>query len=177
MQATEAQPTAEAREAALTVEGMNCASCVAHVSKAARSVPGVQSANVNLARGRAVVQFDPTKTDPTQVAAAISHSGYHAHVEDLSVSATNAEEQRLAHQHAHARSWFRRFVVGFALWLPVELTHWILYLTDPHAAHRHGWMNWVALLTSTIAITYVGSGFYSGAWKALKNRTTNMATL
>src|SRR5688572_11480484 len=177
MQATEAQATTEPREAALNVEGMTCASCVAHVSKAARSVPGVQSADVNLARGRAVVQFDPAKTDPSQVAAAITNSGYHAHVEDVSVSAANAEEQRLARQQAHARSWFRRFVVGFALWLPVELTHWILYLTDPHAAHRHGWMNWLALFTSTIAITYVGSGFYAGAWKALKNRTTNMDTL
>jgi Cu+-exporting ATPase len=38
-------------------------------------------------------------------------------------------------------------------------------------------MNWVALITSTIAIVYVGSGFYIGAWKALKNRTTNMDTL
>src|SRR5687767_14680568 len=175
MQATEAQhETAQPREAALTVEGMTCASCVAHVSKAARSVPGVQSADVHLARGRAVVRFDPAKTDPTQVAAAINQSGYHAHVVDVSVSAANAEEQRLAHQHAHARSWFRRFIVGFALWIPVELTHWILYLADPHFHHRHGWMNWVALVTSTIAITYVGSGFYAGAWNALKHRTTNM---
>src|SRR5688572_25134380 len=150
MQATEEHHGTEAREAALTVEGMTCASCVAHVSKAARSVPGVQSADVHLARGRAVVQFDPTKTDPAQVAEAISQSGYHAHVEDVSVSAVNAEEQRRARQQAHARAWFRRFVVGFALWLPVELTHWILYLTDAHFDHRHGWMNWVALVTSTL---------------------------
>jgi P-type Cu+ transporter len=178
MQATEAHhETTDAREAAITIEGMDCASCVAHVSKAARGVPGVQACDVNLARGRAVVRFDPAKTDPAQVATAITDSGYHAHVEDLSVSAANAEEQRLARQQAHARAWFRRFVVGFALWLPVELTHWVLYLTDPHAAHRHGWMNWVALVASTIAIVYVGAGFYVGAWKGLKNRTTNMDTL
>ena len=44
-----------AAEVALDVAGMDfCASCVAHVAKAAPAVPGVRDARVELARGRAV---------------------------------------------------------------------------------------------------------------------------
>lgn len=164
------------REATIAVTGMDCASCVAHVSKAARSVAGVEACDVNLARGRAVVRFDPARTDPEHVAEAISQSGYGAQPEDLSISAAYAEEQRLTRQQAHARAWLRRALAGAALWLPVELTHWILYVTAPHAT-AHGWMNWVALAASTVALVYVGSGFYRGAWAALKRGTSNMDTL
>jgi len=162
------------REAAIAVTGMDCASCVTHVEHAARNVPGVQACEVNLARGRAVVRFDPSQTDPQQVAKAITQSGYTAQVEDLSVSASNAEEQRLARQQAHARAWLRRAVVGAILWLPIELLHWLLYTRSPH---MHLGMQWLALAASTIAILYVGAGFYRGAFSALKRGTSNMDTL
>jgi Cu+-exporting ATPase len=162
------------QEATLAVEGMDCASCVAHVEKAAAKVGGVQACSVNLARARAVVKFDPAQTDANAVAAAITDSGYPAHAEHG--SSANAEEQRVAHQAAHARAWFRRAIVGIVLWLPVEALHWILVLTSHHHA-RHLWMNWLALATSTIAIVYVAAAFYRSAWSALRRGTSNMDTL
>ncbi len=87
---------------------MDCASCVAHVEKAASTVPGVQACSVNLARARAVVQFDPHQTTAEKIAEAISDSGYPAAPEVT--SAANVEEQRVAHQEAHARAWFWRAV-------------------------------------------------------------------
>jgi len=62
------------------IEGMTCASCVRRVEKAISAVPGVQSANVNLATERATVAFD----DPSAAGAvldAISKAGYQPHVE------------------------------------------------------------------------------------------------
>jgi Cu+-exporting ATPase len=161
-------------EATLSVSGMDCASCVAHVEKAARKVGGVEGCSVNLARGRAVVRFDPTQTDVEKVAAAITDSGYPAHAE-VEIGA-NAEEKRVAQQAEHARSWFRRAIVGVALWLPVEALHWILTATSHHG-EQHGWMNWLALATSTITIVYLGAAFYRSAWNALRRGTTNMDTL
>src|SRR5256885_8439612 len=108
-------------EAAFAVAGMNCASCVAHVTKAAMKVDGVRSADVNLARGRAVVRFDPIHARADQIAAAITDAGYPSAVEPGETPDANAEEKRLARQAAHARSWFRRAVVGMVLWLPVEM--------------------------------------------------------
>src|SRR6187551_1652165 len=125
------------QEAIFAVSGMDCASCVAHVEKAARKVGGVEACSVNLARGRAVVRFDPAQTDIEKVAAAITDSGYPAHAEVE--TGANAEEHRVAQQAEHARSWFRRAIVGVTLWLPVEALHWILTATSHHG-EQHGWM-------------------------------------
>ncbi len=125
-----------------------------------------------------MVRFDPAQASPEDVAQAISNSGYAAHPEE-SHDPSNVEEERLARQQAHARAWFRRAMVGIALWLPVELTHWILYLLshEGHELHHAMWMNWLSLAAGTLAIVYVGAGFYRGAWSAMRHGATNMDTL
>src|SRR3954468_18211720 len=165
-----------ATEAAFAVTGMDCASCVAHVEKAARKVGGVQERQVNLARGRAVVRFDPAETDPAHIAAAISHSGYPATPEDGNTTSASAEEQRLQRQHHEARAWFLRAVAAIVLWLPVESIHWIRKLAGVHS-HGVDWMVWLSLVTGTIGVVYVGWGFYRSAFRALLRRTSNMDTL
>ena len=45
--------------ASLNIGGMTCATCVGHVEKALRKVPGVSQANVNLVVERATVEFVP----------------------------------------------------------------------------------------------------------------------
>ncbi len=57
------------------IEGMTCASCVSRVEKAIRAVPGVASANVNLATERATVAFSG-QPDAQAVTAAIEKAGY-----------------------------------------------------------------------------------------------------
>src|SRR5581483_2218029 len=167
--------TAPSSQAALDVAGMDCASCVAHVEKAARQVPGVQGCDVSLARGRAVVKFDPNRTDPHAVAQAISAIGYPAAPESPGVAAGNVEEQRVNRQRREANAWLRRALAGVLLWLPVELLHWTLYLTS--GGQMRMWMDWLAFATSSVAIVYVGWGFYRGALSALRRGTTNMDTL
>ncbi len=169
-------------EAAFSVDGMNCASCVAHVERAARKLPGVEACSVNLARGRAVVQYDPRQASPQQIADAVSKSGYSAMVEALQSTDPNTspEEARVARQAATANSWFHRAIAGLVLWLPVELTHWIVQLTTDSAAHIHrrvDWMVWLSLASSSIALVYVGAAFYRNAFAAAKRGATDMDTL
>src|SRR5437763_324574 len=95
-------------ETAFNISGMDCASCVAHVEKAVRKLGGVESSQVNLARGRALVKFDPEKTNPREIASAITSAGYPARPEDVVSSQADAEQQRLNRQRDEARSWFRR---------------------------------------------------------------------
>lgn len=167
-----AQP--EHSEASLEVSGMTCASCVAHVEQAAARLPGVESCRVNLAVGKARVRFDPRQTDPNRIARAITDSGYEATPAPApGVGPATGESARNLSQHAQAQAWFRRAVVGIILWLPVEAIHWALHFAGIHPA----WMDKVALITSTIALIYVGGGFYAGAFRAYRHRTTNMDTL
>ena len=41
----------------LDVKGMHCASCVLKVEKAIKKIPGIKSANVNLATEKATVEY------------------------------------------------------------------------------------------------------------------------
>src|SRR5208337_3274586 len=98
------------------------------------------------------------------VAQAIAESGYPA----------TAERADGPSHHEHAETWFRRAVAGIVLWFPLELLHWIMRLMS---GNEQAWMTWAALLTSTMAIAYVGRGFYASAFRALRHGTSNMDTL
>jgi copper chaperone len=65
-------------ETTLKVEGMTCGMCVQHVTKTLQGVPGVQSAQVDLAGGAATVRHDET-TDPYALVEAVAEEGYQAH--------------------------------------------------------------------------------------------------
>lgn len=60
----------------LGVGGMSCASCVARVEKALKSVDGVLQANVNLATNRASIEFLTDRVQAAQLKNAIKKSGY-----------------------------------------------------------------------------------------------------
>jgi Cu+-exporting ATPase len=167
-----------AEQCVLDVTGMDCASCVSHVSKAAGALPGVRNTDVNLARGRAVVEFDPHRVAPAQIAEAITRAGYPATPHMHDTDPARAEEERIAHQHEHARGWLARAVAGIVLWLPVELLHWVGPWIGIHRAH-HGvaWLDWLAMATATLAIVFIGGAFYRSAWRAAVRRTSNMDTL
>ncbi len=66
--------TAVASTEVLEVEGMTCASCVAHVERALKAVPGVTGANVNLATERAEVTG--VALDRTLLVKAVKDAGY-----------------------------------------------------------------------------------------------------
>jgi Cu+-exporting ATPase len=156
-------------EAAFDVSDMSCASCVAHVEKAVEALPGVDDCRVNLARGRAVVRFDPQRVEKSQIADAITASGYPARA----AGDSSAETERAAHAQDHEELWLRRAVAGAILWLPIEIIHWVTHLAH---VHLH-WLEWASLFASTIAIFYVGQAFYISAWRALRRGTSNMDTL
>ena len=64
------------------IEGLSCASCVGRAEKALASVPGVTSAQVNLATGRATVDGAP---EMTELAAALERAGYPATTDTITL--------------------------------------------------------------------------------------------
>ncbi|MFC3852590.1 heavy metal translocating P-type ATPase [Salinispirillum marinum] len=65
-------------QASLNIDGMTCASCVLRVEKALLKVPGVQSAQVNLATERATIHYERDQADTATLIAAVERVGYHA---------------------------------------------------------------------------------------------------
>jgi copper chaperone CopZ len=62
----------------LKVEGMTCQGCVRSVEKKLSGVAGVESAQVDLAAGKAVVVFDDAKVQFGQLIVAVEQIGFHA---------------------------------------------------------------------------------------------------
>ena len=65
-------------EIRLKITGMTCNHCVAHTKKNLEAVPGVESVEVTLDPGSAVVKGS---ADPEALVAAVKEAGYEAVVE------------------------------------------------------------------------------------------------
>ncbi|MFZ2285956.1 MAG: heavy metal translocating P-type ATPase [Bacteroidales bacterium] len=77
------------------IEGMNCASCAAHVEKAAAKVEGISYASVNLATERLTISYDEKKTSPGRVIDAVTRAGYKAIDDEKERKASRPETQHL----------------------------------------------------------------------------------
>lgn len=86
------EPVVETIE--LGVGGMTCASCVAHVEKALKAVPGVLEANVNLATERASVRALSGPGLGDRLRRAISAAGYEPRRIETDAGATDRERAR-----------------------------------------------------------------------------------
>ncbi|HSB33056.1 MAG TPA: copper ion binding protein [Nitrospirota bacterium] len=60
----------------LKIQGMTCNHCAMRVSKALKSVPGVQDAQVDLKNGEASVTFDESKVTQENMSKAVVEAGY-----------------------------------------------------------------------------------------------------
>lgn len=62
----------------LKVEGMTCQGCVRSVTKKLTGVAGVSGAQVDLAAGKATVQYDDAAAKVEDMIAAVEQIGFHA---------------------------------------------------------------------------------------------------
>jgi copper chaperone CopZ len=60
------------------VEGLSCVTCEIPVRHALRKIDGVKSVQVSAASKTATVDYEPAKTNPEQLVAAINSTGYRA---------------------------------------------------------------------------------------------------
>ncbi|MDN5347663.1 MAG: P-type Cu+ transporter [Clostridia bacterium] len=81
----------ELRQVSLPVEGMSCAACVAKVEKALRNLPGVEKVVVNLATGKAVVNYAPERATIPAMVETIGKLGYQVPEEEVYLTVRGME--------------------------------------------------------------------------------------
>ncbi len=64
------------KKVTLQITGMTCAACVIHNEEALKELPGVRNVVVNLATGKAMVEYDPDKVSLKDMKKAVSEAGY-----------------------------------------------------------------------------------------------------
>jgi Cu+-exporting ATPase len=145
----------------LSISGMTCASCVSHVSRALRKVPGVSDALVNLATERASVAHDPTVTTEALIAA-VEQAGYHA-------ALAAAQDEDAARRDAELQRKRTLLILAVALFVPTLA----LGMLPIHFAGKD-----LAMFALTLPVwLIVGGEFHRGALAALRHGTSNMDTL
>jgi Cu+-exporting ATPase len=142
----------------LPIEGMTCATCVARVEKALKAVPGVGSAEVNLASETATVTL-AAGARPESLVEAVHKAGYEARL----APAPQAQ--------GPDRSWWP-VAASAALTLPLMLPM-VLGLFGVEWALPA----WAQLVLATPVQFVLGARFYRAGWKALLARTGNMDLL
>lgn len=160
-------------EADLPVAGMTCTNCANTIARSLRRLDGMLEADASYASERAHVRFLPSMLEITDIKRAIRDAGYRViEVEGEDEDAQVDAEQ--AARNADIADKRRKLIVGGVLSAIIMVLSMAEMVGIPLDFPGRLWL--VALLATPVQFL-VGGDFYVSAWKALKNRTTNMDTL
>ncbi len=153
----------------LDIEGMTCASCVAHVEKGIKNVGGIDMASVNLATEKATVSYDPDSVDIEKIINAVSGAGYRASVysgeNDESELKRVQVEKKLKNQLI--LSSILSFPLIMAMFAGVFKIETMMFLHIPL----------LQFILATPVQFYIGYRFYNSAYKTIKSGSPGMDVL
>jgi P-type Cu+ transporter len=152
------------QEVTITVGGMMCATCVETIEAALRALPGVISATVNLGTEKAYVTYNPSLTGPGDMKKAIEEAGY----QYLGVSGEVSEEAEKKARDADLHDKFVRFMVGFAVSIPLMLA---MYIPLPISMQD---LAYLMLVISAPVFAFVAYPIFRAAWVSLSHRMLSM---
>ncbi len=152
-------------EAHLLVEGIHCAACVWLIERGMMRIPGVLTANVNLAGKRLHLRWDNQRVKLSFLINRLSQIGYSGVPYDPEVAEGSMKK-------ANRAMLFRLFFAGFAM-MNLNLIAIALY-SGADRGEFVGFFQWMALALATPTLLYSGYPFYKGAWSGLRNARLTM---
>ncbi len=153
------------------VLGMSCAACSASCERSLNSLDGVK-ASVNLMTETAAIEYDETSVSYSQLVSAIEKAGFSA--ADEKTKAEFKEQKRKADMRLSLHRLIIACVFSFVL-MYLCMGH-MIGLPTP-VDHSNPILFGLIQLVLTVPVIYVGRGFYSRGFKALKHLNPNMDTL
>ncbi|MBD3919096.1 copper-translocating P-type ATPase [Paenibacillus sp. PR3] len=151
--------------------GMTCAACAARIEKGLSRIPGVSKATVNFALETAHVEYSAAQVSVADMTQKVEQLGYKAFRKEEEEAKGDHKEKEIRHKKLQLL--LSAVLSVPLLWAMVShfsFTSWIYlpeFLMNP----------WVQLALATPVQFVIGSQFYVGAYKALRNRSANMDVL
>ena len=157
----------------LTIDGMTCASCVARVERALKTVPGVSAATVNLATESAHVEG---VADAAALIGAVKGAGYEAHVAAATTESPGLRRER------EAEVLTRDLILAAVLTLPVFVLemgghmipafhHWVMMTIGQGTS----WL--IQFVLTTLVLVGPGRRFFVKGIPALMKGAPDMSSL
>jgi len=161
----------------VNIGGMTCAACVRRVEKALEAVEGVAEASVNLATGRADIRYNTGTmagvVDIAAIRSAVSSAGY----EFLGVVGDRTDDDPIERiRKQEERDLIRKLAMGIALSVLIFIGSMPMLFPFVRAIPESTRLPMIFILTTPV-LFWVGGRFYSGAFKALMQKTADMNTL
>jgi len=167
---------ARTQDISLDVAGLNCAACVRRAELALLGAPGVVSAGVNLATGKARIRVLTGTSTGAELAQALTTSGYPAQAPE------DGTHNHVTRAVEHERKALRIALISAALTLPVFVTEMGGHLIPAfhHALHSAFgtqvlWLMQFAL--TTLVLVWPGRRFFSVGVPALLKGAPEMNSL
>jgi Cu+-exporting ATPase len=164
---------AEESAVELDIGGMTCAGCAANVEKALKAVPGVVSAEVNLAMERAHVTWLGRDVSGQALVDAVIAAGYRAEPRASDSEMRQRQAARQAEDDAR-RLKHETLMVAVSIALTAPLLAMMVLPALGVAYHVPAWLQ----LAMCIPVQFwIGGRFYVGAFRALRAGSGNMDVL
>jgi P-type Cu+ transporter len=171
-------PTKETR-VDLGIKGMTCAACVRRVENAAKALPGVAAASVNLATETGEILYDPERVSLRDIRKAIREAGYET--ESLGVRAGSISEHQQKEGQERLAKLRRRLIPSLALTIPLFVISmggmvgmdYPAWLDPMHSPQTFALVQFFL----TLPVVWLGRDFYRIGLANLVKRAPNMDSL
>ena len=155
-------------DSSLHISGMHCAACAGLIEAALSRGDGVLEASVSAAAERARVLWSPQRTSVAAIVGAIRTAGYDA-IPDAAVQA------REARQCEHRLAIWRLFVAAFcAMQVMMLATPGYLARGNELAPDLRQLLETTSWLLTLPVLAFAAGPFFSGAWRAMRQRRIGM---
>jgi P-type Cu2+ transporter len=146
----------------LLLGGLHCAACAGLIEAALQHVPGVLAAEVQGAAQRASVTWDPARTRPSRLLAAVRQAGYEAYPDTGAQAVAQAERES-------RRALWQLFVAAFCM-MQIMMYATPSYVAaagelSPDMAALLRWASWLLCLP---VLLFAAGPFLRGAWRSLR---------
>ena len=153
------------RDAHLLVEGIHCAACVWLIERSVMRIPGVLTANVNLAGKRLHLRWDSRRVKLSAVIRDMSRIGYAGVPYDPEAAEGSIKK-------ANRAMLYRLFFAGFTM-MNMFLVSLALY-TGANEGEYRDFFHWLGFGLATPTLLYSGYPFFKGAGIGLRNARLTM---
>ena len=167
-------------EIVIKIGGMTCAACASKVEKQIEKIDGVACVSVNIATEKATVSYDPKKTNPSILSAAIEKSGFKV-IETEKKALVDEEKQR---KEKERRTLLLKFIISAVFGFPLlyicmaPMVPWIPMFV-PAAIHPDiSPLNFaIAQIMLAMPVVIAGHKFYTVGFSAFCRGSPNMDSL
>ncbi|MBP7902111.1 MAG: copper-translocating P-type ATPase [Spirochaetes bacterium] len=154
------------KQSEFIITGMSCAACSGRVDKKICSLPGVQSASVNLATNKAMVTYNEENVRVDDIISAVRSIGFGAE----EFQENTAEKSRLDELKSHRLSFIVSGILSFPLLVSMVL---MLLKTGPEFLHNPVFQ----FILATPVQFIIGARFYKKSFITLRNLSPGMDIL